>query len=162
MLYIEPGSPWENSYIESFNGKLGDELLNREFFYTLLEVKVLTEQYRQTYNHVRPRSSLGYRPPAPEALIPAHPGPSVCRTNIASGTTSGGRSVLPKGMLAGRVNVSPSIDGYPCLLHYIGQASCSAEQIDCLRLRRIVVGPHVAHLWANPVPDTLVGVGGVK
>ena len=56
-------------YIESFNGKLRDELLNREVFYTLLEVKVLTEQFRQTYNRVRPYSSLGYRPPAPETVV---------------------------------------------------------------------------------------------
>ncbi len=74
-LYIEPGSPWENGYIESFNGKLRDELLDREVFYTLLEVRVLTEQYRRTYNQVRPHSSLGYRPPAPEALLPAEPVP---------------------------------------------------------------------------------------
>ena len=59
-LYLEPGSPWENGYVESFNGKLRDELLDREVFYTLLEVQVLTEQYRQTYNRVRPHSSLGY------------------------------------------------------------------------------------------------------
>ena len=74
-LYIEPGSPWENGYIESFNGKLRDELLDRELFYTLLEVRVLTERYRRTYNRVRPHSSLGYRPPAPEALLPADPVP---------------------------------------------------------------------------------------
>ena len=70
-LYIEPGSPWENGYIESFNGKLRDELLDREVFYTLLEVRVLTERYRQTYNRIRPHSSLGYRPPAPEIVLPA-------------------------------------------------------------------------------------------
>ncbi len=69
-LYIEPGSPWENGYVESFNGKLRDELLDREVFYTLLEVMVLTEQYRQTYNRIRPHSSLGYRPPAPETIEP--------------------------------------------------------------------------------------------
>ena len=69
-LYIEPGSPWENGYVESFNGKLRDELLDREVFYTLLEVQVLTEQYRQTYNQIRPHSSLGYRPPAPETIQP--------------------------------------------------------------------------------------------
>ncbi len=69
-LYIEPGSPWENGYVESFNGKLRDELLDREVFYTLLEVQVLTEQYRQTYNRIRPHSSLGYRPPAPETILP--------------------------------------------------------------------------------------------
>ena len=74
-LYIEPGSPWENGYIESFNGKLRDELLDRELFYTLLEVRVLTERYRQTYNRIRPHSSLGYRPPAPETVLPGVPLP---------------------------------------------------------------------------------------
>jgi len=69
-LFIEPGSPWENGYIESFNGKLRDELLNREVFYTLTEAKVLIEQWRKEYNQVRPHSSLDYRPPAPEARIP--------------------------------------------------------------------------------------------
>ena len=68
-LYIEPGSPWENGYIESFNGKLRDELLDREIFYTMAEVKVLTAQYRQIYNQVGPHSSLGYRPPAPETIL---------------------------------------------------------------------------------------------
>ncbi len=68
-LYIEPGSPWENGYIESFNGKLRDELLNREIFTTLTEAKVLIEQWRKEYNHIRPHSSLGYRPPAPEAKL---------------------------------------------------------------------------------------------
>jgi transposase InsO family protein len=71
-LFIEPGSPWENGYIESFNGKLRDELLNREIFYTLREAKVLIERWREHYNRVRPHSSLGYRPPAPEAVaVPA-------------------------------------------------------------------------------------------
>jgi transposase InsO family protein len=69
-LFIEPGSPWENGYIESFNGKLRDELLNREMFTTLTEAKVLMEQWRKEYNQVRPHSSLGYRPPVPEARIP--------------------------------------------------------------------------------------------
>jgi putative transposase len=63
-LYIEPGSPWENAYIESFNGRLRDELLNREVFVTLAEAKVLTEDFRLEYNHRRPHSSLGYRTPA--------------------------------------------------------------------------------------------------
>ena len=67
-LYIEPGSPWENGYCESFNGKLRDELLEREIFYTLLEAKVLIERGRQHYNHIRPHSSLGYRPPAPMTM----------------------------------------------------------------------------------------------
>ena len=70
-LFIEPGSPWENGYIESFNGKLRDELLNREASYTLIEAKVLIEQWRKEYNQVRPHSSLHYRPPAPEARMPA-------------------------------------------------------------------------------------------
>ena len=65
-LYITPGSPWENGYIESFNGKLRNELLNGEIFDTLLEAKVLIERWRVHYNTVRPHSSLGYRPPAPE------------------------------------------------------------------------------------------------
>ena len=68
-LFIQPGSPWENGYIESFNGKLRDELLNREIFMTLEEAKVLIEQWRREYNQVRPHSSLGYRPPAPEAIL---------------------------------------------------------------------------------------------
>ena len=70
-LFIEPGSPWENGYIESFNGKLRDELLNREVFYTLTEAKVLIEQWRAEYNQVRPHSSLGYQPQAPEAVLAA-------------------------------------------------------------------------------------------
>jgi transposase InsO family protein len=70
-LFIEPGSPWENGYVESFNGKLRDELLNREIFYTVAEAKVLIEQWRREYNTIRPHSSLGYRPPAPEAIVPA-------------------------------------------------------------------------------------------
>ena len=69
-LFIEPGSPWENGYIESFNGKFRDELLNREIFYTLTEAKILVEAWRREYNEVRPHSSLGYRPPAPEAVEP--------------------------------------------------------------------------------------------
>ena len=67
--YIEPGSPWENGYNESFNGKLRDELLNTEIFYTLKEAQVLIEQWRRHYNEVRPHSALGYRPPAPIAII---------------------------------------------------------------------------------------------
>jgi putative transposase len=69
-LFIEPGSPWENGYIESFNGKLRDELLNLEIFDTLLEAKVLTARWQHEYNTFRPHSSLGYRPPAPETKQP--------------------------------------------------------------------------------------------
>ena len=68
-LFIEPGSPWENGYVESFNGKLRDELLNGEIFYTLKEAQSLVQGWRREYNQVRPHSSLGYRPPAPEATL---------------------------------------------------------------------------------------------
>lgn len=71
-LFIEPGSPWENGYCESFNGRLRDELLAREQFDTLLEAKVLIGRWRRHYNTVRPHGSLGYRPPAPEAIQPLH------------------------------------------------------------------------------------------
>lgn len=75
-LFIEPGSPWENGYVESFNGKLRDELLNREAFYTLLEAKTLIERWRRHYNQLRPHSSLSYHPPAPEAILwPTPPNP---------------------------------------------------------------------------------------
>lgn len=67
-LYITPGSPWENGYIESFNGRLRDEFLNGELFYSLKEAQVLVEVWRREYNTLRPHSSLGYRAPAPEAL----------------------------------------------------------------------------------------------
>jgi len=70
-LFITPGSPWENGYVESFNGKLSDELLNGEIFYTLREAKVLIERWRRHYNTVRPHSALGYRPPAPETIEPS-------------------------------------------------------------------------------------------
>jgi len=69
-LYIEPGSPWENGYCESFNGKLRDELLNGEIFYSLKEAQVIIEQWRTHYNTKRPHSALGYRPPAPLAIAP--------------------------------------------------------------------------------------------
>ena len=67
-LFIEKGSPWENGYIESFNGTMRDELLDREIFDTLHEAKVLTKRWRDEYNQIRPHSALGYRPPAPEAI----------------------------------------------------------------------------------------------
>ena len=68
--YIEPGSPWENGYIESFNARFRDELLNGEIFYTLREAQVVIEEWRRHYNNVRPHSALGWRPPAPEAILP--------------------------------------------------------------------------------------------
>jgi putative transposase len=76
--YIEPGSPWENGYCESFNSKLRDELLNGEIIYTLKEAKIVIEEWRHLYNTIRPHSLLSYRPPAPEAVLwpAAQPGPA--------------------------------------------------------------------------------------
>lgn len=75
-LFIEPGSPWENGYCESFNGKLRDELLNGEIFYTLNEARVLIEWWRRHYKQLRPHSALGYRSPAPAAVLPIMPIPT--------------------------------------------------------------------------------------
>ncbi len=69
-LFIAPGSPWENGFIESYNGKMRDELLNGEIFDTLLEAQVLLDDWREEYNKRRPHRALGYRPPAPEAVLP--------------------------------------------------------------------------------------------
>ncbi len=80
-LFIEPGSPWEKGYNESFNGKLRDELLNGEIFYTLKEAQILIEQWRKLYNTIRPHSSLNYQPPAPQAVM-------VNQTESAQGNNS--------------------------------------------------------------------------
>ncbi len=69
--YIAPGSPWENGFIESFNARLRDELLDGEIFYTLAEAKIVVESWRRHFNTVRPHGSLGYKPPAPEVFVPA-------------------------------------------------------------------------------------------
>ena len=82
-LFIEPGSPWENGYVESFNGKFRDELLNGEIFYTLQEAQVIIERWRREYNTFRPHSSLGYRPPAPETV----PWPGTIDGNVLLGLT---------------------------------------------------------------------------
>ena len=71
--YIAPGSPWENGFIESFNARLRDELLDGEIFYTLREAQIVIESWRRHYNTKRPHASLGYRPPAPEVFVPAFP-----------------------------------------------------------------------------------------
>jgi putative transposase len=84
-LFITPASPWENGYIESFNGKLRDELLDREIFFTLGEAKILIERWRREYNTFRPHSALGYRPPAPEAML--WPAPAGLRSAAAAGLT---------------------------------------------------------------------------
>lgn len=71
-VFIEPGSPWENGYNESFNGKFRDELLNGEIFYTLKEAQILIEQWRNLYSTIRPHSSLQCQPPAPQAVPVKH------------------------------------------------------------------------------------------
>ena len=90
-LFIEPGSPWENGYNESFNGTLRYELLDVEWFDTLLEAKVLIERWRVEYNTIRPHSSLGYRPPAPEAI---HPWPDSARRSLPNGNLLKGNVML--------------------------------------------------------------------
>lgn len=72
--YIEPGSPWENGYCESFNGKFRDQFLNGEIFYSLKEAMILIERWRYHYNHIRPHSSLGFKPPAPLVTLPSNLG----------------------------------------------------------------------------------------
>lgn len=81
---IEPGSPWENGYCESFNSKLRDELLNGEIFYTLAEAKIIVESWRRHFNTVRPHGSLGYEPPAPEVFIPAMTARAAAHTRPAT------------------------------------------------------------------------------
>ena len=90
--YIEPGSPWENGYCESFNGKLRDELLNGEIFFSLKEAQVLIDAWRRHYNAVRPHSSLGYRPPAPETIIP---GGGTIVSWVSAPAMQGARSPTP-------------------------------------------------------------------
>ena len=69
--YITPGSPWENGFVESFNARLRDELLDGEIFYSLQEAQIIIESWRRHYNTIRPHQSLGYKPPAPEVFVPA-------------------------------------------------------------------------------------------
>jgi transposase InsO family protein len=97
-LYIEPGSPWENGFCESFNSKLRDEFLNGEIFYSVREIRVLAERWRVHYNTVRPHSSLGYRPPAPEAWI---------ATNLGSGQANWIRR-LPPEMITAHLHLDAS------------------------------------------------------
>ena len=75
--FIEPGSPWENGYCESFNARFRDELLNAEVFYSLREAQILIERWRRHYHTVRPHSSLRYRPPAPETFVPMDQRPTM-------------------------------------------------------------------------------------
>ena len=85
--YIAPGSPWENGYVESFNARLRDELLDGEIFYTLKEAQIVIESWRRHYNAVRPHASLGYKPPAPEVFVPALAAWPPARTQTAPTAT---------------------------------------------------------------------------
>ncbi len=89
--YIEPGSPWENGYYKSFNGRMRDELLNGEIFYSLREAQIIIESWRIHYNIKRPHSALGYCPPAPEAIVPMDQRQSC--TNFQIGPLNWGCSV---------------------------------------------------------------------
>src|SRR5271165_2794121 len=102
LLYITPGSPWENGYNESFNGRLRDEFLNGEIFYTLKEAQVMIEQWRHHYNHIRPHSSLGYKPPAPLARMKE----GACAT-----ATAPAPSFMPSGRNKSELNSGPIIGG---------------------------------------------------
>ena len=93
-LFIEPGSPWENGYIESFNGRLRDELLNGEIFDTLLEARVVIGNWRQDYNRIRPHSSLGYLPPAPGAVELGHEKASSATLRLLSPVVSVTQAVV--------------------------------------------------------------------
>jgi transposase InsO family protein len=89
--YITPGSPWENGFIESFNARLRDELLDGEIFYSLAEAKIIIESWRRHYNTVRPHGSLGYKPPAPEVFVPAIAARSASQPHPASPPTLASR-----------------------------------------------------------------------
>jgi hypothetical protein len=102
-LFIEPGSPWESGYCESFNGKLRDELLNGEIFNTMTEARIIIEAWRHHYNTVRPHSSLGWRPPAPEAAV--WPGPSPLRS-AAPGQTAALTFNLGSSLGAGQASIA--------------------------------------------------------
>jgi putative transposase len=121
--YITPGSPWENGFIESFNARLRDELLDGEIFYSLAEAKIVIESWRRHYNAVRPHGSLGYKPPAPEVFVPPLAARAASQswpvhrprwprgrqcTNIRSGPVSGGRSLRPFTFLPASYPVRPS------------------------------------------------------
>ncbi len=92
--YIAPGSPWENGFIESFNARLRDELLNGEIFYSLKEAQIVIESWRRHYNTLRPHGSLGYKPPAPEVFVPAMPARAAQQPQPASPTALAERPLL--------------------------------------------------------------------
>ena len=92
--YITPGSPWENGFIESFNARLRDELLDGEIFYSLAEARIVIESWRRHYNTERPHGSLGYKPPAPEVFVPAIRRAGGCATPTSSAARAGPRPTM--------------------------------------------------------------------
>lgn len=100
-LYIEPGSPWENGYNESFNGRFRDEFLKAEVLYSLKEAEVLSAQWRHLYNHIRPHSSLGYKPPAPLARAPRMAASTYADAPVADAMRSGGKVPIGGGLQNG-------------------------------------------------------------
>jgi len=104
-LFIEPGSPWENGYVESFNGKLRDEMLNGEIFYTLREAKVLIERWRHHYNRIRPHSSLGYRPPATGTIA----APPINEYRLGGSTPEPPASSPSRGIELGLLNMNEGL-----------------------------------------------------
>src|ERR1035438_7006973 len=92
--YITPGSPWENGYVESFNARLRDELLDGEIFYTLREAQIIIESWRRHFNAIRPHESLGYKPPAPEVFVPAFAAWPAAPRRPASPATLAQRPIL--------------------------------------------------------------------
>ena len=100
--YIERGSPWENGYIESFNARLRDELLNGEIFYTLREAQIVIESWRRHYNTIRPHASLGYKPPAPEVFMPAFAWRRGCLAARGSGAAARAHSAHRRAYQHGR------------------------------------------------------------
>ena len=95
--YIAPGSPWENGYVESFNARLRDELLNGEIFYTLREAQIVIESWRRHFNTIRPHETLGYKPPAPEVFVPAFAAwPAAPRRSGSAGHATAGATANSK------------------------------------------------------------------
>ena len=147
--YIEPGSPWENGFCESFNSKLRDELLNLEVFASLREAEVLIESWRQHFNTVRPHSSLGYVPPAPEAILPRS-------GKVALWPGAPALEGAPPGQLRRGAHANPALTFQPDHPVGAGQADVrlcaeAARKLMWRALHGCVFGPNGSHpLWRSP------------
>ena len=161
-LFIEPGSPWENGYCESFNSKLRDELLAGEQFSTLHEAKVLIEHWRRHYNAIRPHSSLGYRPPAPETVLPTASALPYAALRSAQTPTSSGRTLtyclVP---LCGAGHGMTLIAACRSTRASLRRAKNSACNIGCAGMTARIVGSTISgflvmrppeHSWAISAP----------